>query len=125
MLDLPVIDLEPGDEPIPRASDRVAILQNQVVPIQIMIQKLATQVLGFMALCGSPIKVFSSKPYIALSDWEKLAPDSNRHQWPEYNYIKGKVTDLMAKETVVAVPLLNVELEMPSDPVLHRTLYDV
>jgi hypothetical protein len=125
MLDLPDIDLEPGDEPFPRPSDRVTILQDQVVPIQIMMQKLATQVLGFMASCGSPIKVFSSKPHIALPDWEKLAPDSNGHHWPEYNYIKGKVTDLMAKETVVAVPLLNVDLEMPSDPVLHRTLYDV
>jgi hypothetical protein len=70
-------------------------------------------------------KVFSSKPHIALPDWEKLTPGSTGHQWPEYNYIKGKVTDLMAKETVVAVPLLNVDLEMPSDPVLHRTLYDV
>jgi hypothetical protein len=89
-----------------------------------MMQKLATQVLSVMTACGSPIKVFSSKPNVAVDDLVKLASDSNGHQWPEYNYIRGKVMDLMAKESVVAVPLLNVDLEMPSDLVLHRILYE-
>jgi hypothetical protein len=85
-------------------------------------QKLATQVLSTMASCGSPIKVFSSKPSIFPGRIKMHLPDSDGHHWPEYNYIRGTVTDLMAKELVVAVPLRNVDLEMSLDPVLHQTV---
>jgi hypothetical protein len=76
-----------------------------------------------MASCGSPVKIFSAKPSILLPQWHRM-PDANGLLWPEYNYVRGRVTPLMAQETVVAVPLREANLEMPTDPALqHAVLF--
>jgi hypothetical protein len=118
-------DIEYGYRSPPDPGDNAIINNDETSFAQIMMQKLATQLLGFMASCGSPIRVYSSGHCVALPDSRKPAPDSNGHQWPEYTYIRGKVTDVLAKESVVAVPLTNADLEMPEDPVLlQRTRRD-
>jgi hypothetical protein len=80
-----------------------------------LMHNFASQVMSFMTRHGSNIRVFSVSP--------SVMPDCiyvDGHMWPEYNYeyIKGRITDAMGQETVVAVPLKRGQLEMPQNKAL-------
>jgi hypothetical protein len=120
MLSLP--DIEYGYALVPNPANFVTICEDKALPTRIMMQKLATQVLSTVASCGSAIKVFCSKSSIIPGRMKMHLSDSDGHHWTEYNYLRGELTDLMAKEVVVAVPPRNVDLEMPSDLMLHQTV---
>jgi hypothetical protein len=120
LLSLP--DIEYGYSRVPNPANFITLCDDGALTTWITMQKLATQVLRTMATCGSPIKVFSSKPSIIPRRMRLHLPSSDGHHWPKFNYVRGKVTDLMAKEVVIAVPLRNMDLKMPSDPVLHQTV---
>jgi hypothetical protein len=83
-----------------------------------LMHNFASQVMSFMARQGSNIRVLSVLPSVMPDRF-----DVNGHMWPEYHYeyIKGRVTNAMGQETVVAVPLKTGQLEMSQNKAL---LYD-
>jgi hypothetical protein len=76
-----------------------------------------------MCSLGSPIKVFCSDPSIIYDSSLRPEVDVNGHQWPEYTYVKGRSTSIMDMNNIVAVPLKEPLLEMPSNLALSHNVY--
>ena len=89
---------------------------------QVVMQNLANQILRFATDRGSKLKVLSLKPSLEPADLPvgNAGRDTNGHQWPEYHYIRGRVSDITSTDVVVAHPSKSVLLDFPDlEPLLH------
>jgi hypothetical protein len=92
-----------------------SIEDRHVPACQILVQGFANQIFRHMTKQGSHLKLLSINPSQTPSSCSLLARDTNGHQWPEYNYIQGRLTDTMGNTEVVAVPLKAATLEFPDN----------
>jgi len=80
-------------------------------------QKLATQVMRYLAQRGSKLKVVAFSTYMRA---DKRPPqDGNGHRWPDYYYLRGRSIDVRGIERVTALPLEQPWLEMRESSILY------
>lgn len=119
MLNLPTIDY--GMTENPTDSDAFEPDAGGVILCRIAMQVFATEVFKYMLSHGSSIVLFAAQPRAVTSAKSRPQRDMNGHQWPEYFFTKGKISDAQGCSEVVAVPLKGAKLEMPELTILlHR-----
>jgi hypothetical protein len=98
-----------------------SVLRDEHVPAyQALMQNFANKVIRYMTSQGTAPHVLSINPSHLES--ERPGTDLNGHRWPEYNYIKGRITDALGKSEAVAVPLKTAASEFPDIWVLQHTV---
>ncbi|KAI4638152.1 hypothetical protein J4E93_010462 [Alternaria ventricosa] len=111
ILSLPVLEFDDPSSERPTGRDTLFC--------QVVMQNLANQILRFATDRGSKLKVLSIKPSLEPVDLNS-GRDTNGHKWPEYHYIRGRVSDITSTDVVVAHPSKSVILDFPDlEPLLH------
>jgi len=79
---------------------------------QILMQDYANKIFRHMPGPASKLKVLSIKPITDETD-EEVARDVNGHQWPVYNYVRGRLFDATGTSVIVAHPSKYITLDFP------------
>jgi len=109
MLNLPTVEFDDENN----ENERVPA-DRHVYFWQVLMQNFANQIFRFMTDRGSKLRVLSIKPsWPDVRDGEEPDIDANGHQWPEYNYTRGRFAEITGTNVVAAHPLRNVLLDFP------------
>ena len=123
MLNLP--NIEYTHQPYPTLYDRKPISIDDVKCASSTVKSLATQVYRYTVAQGSKLKVFCSHPSTDFSYYtDALPPDADGQYWPNFAYVRGRITCMQGTDEVVAVPLKNSAREMPQATVLQHCVDD-
>jgi len=99
---------------------RQSIDSTHVGMAQVAMQRVAAQVMNYMAKRGSKLKVLAVSPYLQPTASTCLDKDENGHRWPNYYYLRGRNTDARGIEHITALPLAYVSLEMPESTIINE-----
>ncbi|KAF2640521.1 hypothetical protein P280DRAFT_480057 [Massarina eburnea CBS 473.64] len=82
----------------------------RVIPIaRACMKNIATEIMRYLAACGSPIKLFTMNPYRVFL---RPKPDLDGHTWPTYYYLRGRAFDGLGSEYVIVTPVPNINEEI-------------
>jgi hypothetical protein len=87
------------------------IPQKLMEPTGVIMKHYANEIIKYLARHGSGIKLFCMGPI--APKWKPRWPDQDGHLWPDYYYLRSQCVDSSGKEYTRALPLPNVEAEMP------------
>jgi hypothetical protein len=120
MLNLPTIDYDMIENPT--SSNFIAPDIHGVRLCRITMQVFANEIFKYMLARASSLVLFAVQPSVVGSTKSRPQTDTNGHQWPEYFFIKGHISNAQGRNEVVAVPLRGAKLEMPESTVLFHSV---
>jgi len=102
MLSLPFIDY--GKTTNPTTSNSVGINDDEVYPTQVIMHRLASNIMLYLWEQGSKVVLFGVSPDKVDGKVRRPQRDENRHKWPRYFYTRGRVFDTKGTESPMAIP---------------------